>query len=70
MESAQGIVTTSLKWTPEMRRHVREVSAELGITPSMLIRQYIEMGLAAENPDQMIWLSDAIRVLSSLRHSA
>ena len=66
----QGMASTSLKWTPEMRRRVREVSAEHGITPSMLIRQYIEMGLAAENPEQMISLSDAIRVLSSLRHSA
>lgn len=66
----QGMVITSLKWTPEMRRRVREVSAEHGITPSMLIRQYIEMGLVAENPEQMIPLSDAIRALSSLRRSA
>jgi predicted DNA-binding protein len=64
------MVTTSLKWPADMRRRVREVSAEHGITPSMLIRQYIEMGLASEDPEMMIPLSDAIRVLSNLRHSA
>ncbi|CAM3065571.1 helix-turn-helix domain-containing protein [Skermania piniformis] len=66
-ELEQSMVATSLKWSPEMRRRVRDVSAAYGITPSMLIRQYIEQGLAAEQPDRMISLSDAFRALSNLR---
>lgn len=66
-QSEEGMVTTSFKWSTEMRDKVREVAAAHCMTPSMLIRQYIEMGLGAEQPERMIPLSDAIRVLSSLR---
>ncbi|AHH18270.1 hypothetical protein NONO_c34830 [Nocardia nova SH22a] len=69
-EIERGMVTTSLKLPKELRDRVREAAAEHCITPSMLIRQYIEMGLLAEQPGRMIPLSDAIRVLSSLRPSA
>ncbi|QIS23553.1 hypothetical protein [Nocardia terpenica] len=69
-EIERGTVTTSLKWPEQLRDRVREVAAEHCITPSMLIRQYIEMGLTGEHPDRMIPLSDAIRVLSTLRPSA
>lgn len=66
----RGMVTTSLKLPHDLRDRLRDVAAEHGVTPSMLIRQYIEMGLLAEQPGRMIPLSDAIRVLSSLRPSA
>lgn len=66
----RGMVTTSLKLPKEMRDRLREVAAAHCITPSMLIRQFIDMGLAAEQPDRMIPLSDAIRVLSNLRPTA
>ncbi|MFE3222897.1 hypothetical protein [Nocardia sp. NPDC059228] len=69
-EIETGMVTTSLKLPAELRDRVRETAAEHCITASMLIRQYIEMGLAAEQPERMIPLSDAIRVLSSLRDTA
>ncbi|MBL1073109.1 ribbon-helix-helix protein, CopG family [Nocardia sp. 2] len=69
-EIERGMVTTSLKLPQQTRDRVRELAAEHGITSSMLIRQYIEMGLASEAPDKMISLSDAIRVLSTLRPSA
>ncbi|MEC3958107.1 hypothetical protein VMT65_34080 [Nocardia sp. CDC153] len=69
-EIETGMVTTSLKLPAELRDRIRETAAEHCITASMLIRQYIEMGLAAEQPDRMIPLSDAIRVLSSLRATA
>ncbi|NKY87946.1 ribbon-helix-helix domain-containing protein [Nocardia veterana] len=69
-EVERGMVTTSLKLPKDLRDRVREAAAEHGITPSMLIRQYIEMGLLSEQPGRMIPLSDAIRVLSSLRPSA
>ncbi len=69
-EIERGMVTTSLKLPKDLRDRVRDAAAEHCITPSMLIRQYIEMGLLAEQPGRMIPLSDAIRVLSSLRPSA
>ncbi|WP_068036286.1 hypothetical protein [Nocardia speluncae] len=66
----QGMVTTSFKWTPDMRDRVRRKAAEHGVTPSILIRQYIEMGLLAEQSERMIPLADAVRALTSLPHSA
>ncbi|MEU1981658.1 hypothetical protein [Nocardia sp. NPDC019395] len=66
----QGMVATSFKWTPDMRDRVRRKAAEHGVTPSILIRQYIEMGLLAEQPERMIPLADAVRALTSLPHSA
>lgn len=66
----RGMVTTSLKWPEDMRDAVKKVAAGYGITASMLIRQYIAMGLANEHPGEMISLSDAIRALSTLRPSA
>ncbi|WP_433562084.1 hypothetical protein ACQP1O_31855 [Nocardia sp. CA-151230] len=69
-EIETGMVTTSLKIPAELRDRIRETAAEHCITASMLIRQYIEMGLAAEQPERMVRLADAIRVLSSLRETA
>ncbi|WP_433635604.1 hypothetical protein [Nocardia sp. CA-120079] len=69
-EIETGMVATSFKWSMEMRDRVKEVAAEHCITPSMLIRQYIELGLTSEEPGRMIPLSDAIRVLSTLRPTA
>ncbi len=66
----RGMATTSFKWPAQMRDQVREVAAKHCLSPSMLIRQYIEMGLAAERPEEMISLSDAIRALSTLRPTA
>ncbi|MCX0273614.1 hypothetical protein ACH474_08105 [Nocardia rhamnosiphila] len=69
-EVERGMVTTSLKLPQDMRERIREVAAAHCLTPSMLIRQYIELGLSSEQPERMIPLSDAIRVLSSLRPTA
>ncbi|GAB2450973.1 hypothetical protein [Nocardia tengchongensis] len=69
-EIETGMVTTSLKMDADMRRRVREAAAEHCITASMLIRQYIEMGLAAENPERMVRLSDVVRAVSNLRETA
>jgi hypothetical protein len=69
-EIEKNMITTSLKLPPEMRDRLRELSGERAITVSMLIRQFIELGLAAEQPGRMIPLSDAIRVLASLRAAA
>jgi hypothetical protein len=66
-EIERGMVTTSLKLPKQTRDRIREVAAEHCITVSMLIRQYIEIGLAGEQPGRMIPLDDAIRALSGLR---
>ncbi|MFJ9370588.1 hypothetical protein ACIRRA_40055 [Nocardia sp. NPDC101769] len=69
-EIETGMVTTSLKLPADMRDRVRETAAEHCITASMLIRQYIEMGLAAEQPERKVSFADAIRVLSGLPETA
>ncbi|WP_459546275.1 hypothetical protein [Nocardia sp. X0981] len=69
-EIERGMVTTSLKMPADLRDRIREVAAAHCVTPSVLIRQYIELGLSGEQPERMIPLSDAIRVLSSLRPTA
>lgn len=77
-EIEKNMVPTSFKWTTEMRDRVREVSAGECITAGMLIRRYIEEGLArdlvVDRSQQLISVDDAIRAatraLSSLKHSA
>jgi predicted DNA-binding ribbon-helix-helix protein len=69
-ELEKNMITTSLKLPEEMRERLRELAGERAVTVSMLIRQFIELGLAAEQPGRMIPLSDAIRVLASLRAAA
>ncbi|MFE3222546.1 CopG family transcriptional regulator [Nocardia sp. NPDC059228] len=48
-EIETGMATTSLKLPAELRQQIRETAAEHCVTASMLIRQYIEMGLATED---------------------
>ncbi|MQY27817.1 hypothetical protein [Nocardia aurantia] len=69
-EIERGMVTMTFKLPAELRERLRDTAADHCVTSSMLVRQYIEMGLAAEQPQRMIPLSDAIRVLSSLRPTA
>ncbi|MEU6587459.1 CopG family transcriptional regulator [Nocardia sp. NPDC046763] len=69
-EIETGMVTTSVKLPAELRQRVKATAAEHCITASMLIRQYIEMGLAAEDPNRMIRFADVVRVLSSLPETA
>ncbi|MFI1916734.1 hypothetical protein [Nocardia sp. NPDC020380] len=47
-EIEHGMVTIPLNLPKEMRDRLREVAAAHCITPTMLIRQFIDMGLAAE----------------------
>ncbi|WP_067475032.1 hypothetical protein [Nocardia amamiensis] len=49
-EIERSMDTILLKLPEEMRDRVLKVSTEHCITPAMLIRQYIEIGLAAEKP--------------------
>ncbi|MGW6336315.1 hypothetical protein [Nocardia rhamnosiphila] len=55
------MVTTSLELPQDMRERIRAVAAAHCLTPSMLIRQYIELGLFSEQPERMLRMSRRIR---------
>jgi hypothetical protein len=79
-EIEQGMVPTSFKWPVELRNKVKKAAEDQCIPASMLIRRYIEEGLAREltvddhHPEQLISVDEAIRAatraLSSLKHTA
>lgn len=66
---AEGIpVKRSVKWSVETDERLKATAKAKGITQSELIRQYIEMGLAAENSGMVVDLADALRLLATVAH--
>ncbi|MFI6865722.1 CopG family transcriptional regulator [Nocardia sp. NPDC050406] len=66
---ADGIpVKRSVKWSVETDERLKATAKAKGITQSELIRQYIEMGLAAENSGMVVDLADALRLLTTVAH--
>ncbi len=60
------LVVTSLRIPLGLHTRLKAYAAEHGVKPSVLIRQWIELHLAAED-DRPILLADAIRALAALR---
>ncbi|NNH69045.1 ribbon-helix-helix protein, CopG family [Nocardia uniformis] len=66
---ADGIpVKRSVKWSVETDERLKATARAKGITQSELIRQYIEMGLAAEHSGMVVDLADALRLLATVAH--
>lgn len=63
------LVVTSLRIPLSLHKRLRAYAETHGVKPSVLIRQWIELHLAAED-DRPILLADAIRALSALRPAA
>jgi predicted DNA-binding protein len=66
-------VVTSLRIPLSLHRRLKEYAEAHGTKPSVLIREWIELHLSAEEEDRQIPLADALRALASLRprgHSA
>ncbi|MEV0297034.1 CopG family transcriptional regulator [Nocardia sp. NPDC050710] len=67
----EGImVSRSLKMPLELDKRIKDAATARGITQSMLMRQLLEMGLAALELDHPISLGDAIKALTSLPKTA
>jgi hypothetical protein len=62
------MVVTSLRIPLGLHRRLREYADAHAVTPSVLIRQWIELQLSAA--DKPISLADALRVLASLPAAA
>jgi predicted DNA-binding protein len=60
------LVVTSLRIPLGLHTRLKAYAAEHGVKPSVLIRQWIELHLAADD-DRPILLADAIRALAALR---
>ncbi|MET9489914.1 CopG family transcriptional regulator [Nocardia sp. NPDC006630] len=66
---ADGIpVKRSVKWSVDLDERLKATAEAKGITQSELIRQYMEMGLAAEGSGMVVNLADALRVLATVAH--
>jgi hypothetical protein len=66
---AEGImVKRSVKWSSDLDDRLKEKAAAKGINQSELIRQYMEMGLAAEASGMVVNLADVYRVLATVAH--
>jgi hypothetical protein len=63
------LVVTSLRIPLSLNNRLKEYATAHGVKPSVLIRQWIELHLSADD-DRPILLADAIRALASLRPAA
>jgi predicted DNA-binding protein len=63
------LVVTSLRIPLSLHNRLKEYATAHGVKPSVLIRQWIELHLSADD-DRPILLADAIRALASLRPAA
>ncbi|WP_331758421.1 hypothetical protein OG225_40505 (plasmid) [Nocardia sp. NBC_01377] len=63
----EGImVSRSFKLPPELDQRIKEAASARGTSYSKLLRQFAEIGLAAEEIDHPISLADALKALASL----
>jgi len=63
------LVVTSLRIPLSLHNRLKEYAAAHNTKPSVLIRQWIELHLSADD-DRPILLADAIRALASVRPAA
>lgn len=61
-------VKRSVKWSVDTDERLKATAKAKGVTQSELIRQYIEMGLAAEHSGMVVDLADALRLLATVAH--
>jgi predicted DNA-binding protein len=63
----ESLVVTSLRIPLGLHQRLRAYAEAHGTKPSVLIRQWIELHLAADDENRPILLSDALRALAGLR---
>jgi predicted DNA-binding protein len=61
------MVPRSVRWPLELDRRVKAVAEARGVTMSQLVRDWVELELAALESDTPISRADALRALASLR---
>lgn len=63
------LVVTSLRIPLRLHNRLKEYAGSRGVRPSVLVRQWIELHLSADD-DRPIMLADAIRALTGVRPAA
>ena len=66
-DANETLVVTSLRIPLGLHQRLRAYAEAHGTKPSVLIRQWIELQLAADDENRPILLSDALRALAGLR---
>ncbi|MFB8003211.1 hypothetical protein [Nocardia sp. NPDC056000] len=66
---AEGImVKRSVKWTTATDDALKAAAERKGMSVSELVHQFIDVGLAVENPGLVVNLADVWRVLATVAH--
>lgn len=68
-EADDMLVVTSLRIPLRLHNRLKEYAGSRGVKPSVLVRQWIELHLSADE-DRPIMLADAIRALTGVRPAA
>jgi hypothetical protein len=67
---AEVMAVYSTRLPTSLAERIAAIARAKNIKPSTLMREYIEIGVAAEENDRPISLTDALRALSQLRPAA
>lgn len=66
-ETDDMLVVTSLRIPLRLRNRLKEYAEERNVSPSVLIREWIELHLSEADEERQIPLADALRALATLR---
>ncbi|GAA2396733.1 hypothetical protein AB0M46_37125 [Dactylosporangium sp. NPDC051485] len=67
---AEVMAVYSTRLPTSLAERIAAIAKAKGVKPSALMREYIEIGVAAEENDRPISLTDALRALAQLRPAA
>jgi len=67
---AEVMAVYSTRLPTSLAERIAAIAKAKGVKPGTLMREYIEIGIAAEENDRPISLTDALRALAQLRPAA
>jgi predicted DNA-binding protein len=67
---AEVMAVYSTRLPTSLAQRIAQLAKAKGVKPATLMREYIEIGVAAEEDDRPISLTDALRALTQLRKAA
>jgi len=67
---AEVMAVYSTRLPTSLAERIAAIAKLKGVKPATLMREYIEIGVAAEENDRPISLTDALRALAQLRPAA
>jgi predicted DNA-binding protein len=66
-DGSEIMAVYSTRLPTSLAGRIAEIAKAKGVKPATLMREYIEIGVAAEENDRPISLTDALRALARLR---